>query len=145
MNRKAITLPSGSKCVVRRMSAADLAINTGDIPVVTSDEPREGQKSMNPIPEREGEAKAEMKRNVNYMRIAVLNCCSPITTKDGKRLRIVDKPLDMLRDDEIVVDELPDNDALAIYKEVASLSGMGKEDAAVAATFPEEQKAPGAD
>ena len=135
MTRQKLTLPSGATCVVRKLSAADFALHTGDVPVFNpgAPSPAENQKSSN-----------SMEEKVQQMRIAILCCCSPLTTTEGKRLRIVEKELDQLRDGEITIGEIADEDAVAIYLAVSELSGLLRKEAAPSAAkpFPAEQKIP---
>jgi hypothetical protein len=132
MTRKKITLPSGATCVVRKVSAGDLAIHLGDVPTF------DGTPSAAGAP-----SNADIARGVEYMRIAVLVCCSPLTMPDGKRLRVVDKDLDKLTDGEIAIGELSDADAQCIFDSVAEISGIRKEAAESSAKpFPEEQESP---
>ena len=135
MTRKKITLPSGGTCVVRKVSAADLAVHTGDIPVIDG--------SHHPVSAEP--SKADVARGVQYLRIATLVCCSPLTMPDGRRLRVVDRDLDKLLDGELAIGELDDADAQFIFDQVAELSGFRKEVAESAKPFLEEQKTPASD
>jgi len=133
--RQKLTLPSGATCVVRKLSAADFALHTGDVPVFNN-----GVAT----PERPGEPDIKaIVQGVHYMRIALLCCCSPITLPDGRRLRIADKELDQLKDGEITIGEMDDADAQAVFNSVAELSGVMRKEAVngqAAKPFPAEQE-----
>jgi len=137
MTRQKLTLPSGATCVVRKLSAADFALHTGDVPVFNS-----GAAS----PAREGEPDPKaIVQGVHYIRLALLCSCSPLSMPDGRRLRIVDKELDQLKDGEITIGEMDDSDVNAIFDAVAELSGVMRKEAAngsAAKPFPAEQKIP---
>lgn len=139
--RKKITLPSGATCVIRKLAAKDLATYCGDVPVFAPELTGRTPKA---------EAPADPKlvaQGVAYMTVALLCCCSPLTLEDGRKLKIVEKPLDEAADSEITIGELDDADAKAIFDGVVELSGIvvpesGKEAAKAAVPFPAEQKIP---
>lgn len=118
------------------MSAIDAALNIGEIPVVDHDaKPKEEKKPT----------EDEVKLGVQYMRIAILFCCSPITLADGRQVKVVEKELDQLGENEIAIGEIADEDAQAILRTCQELSGLsGKEAAPGAKSFPSEQENNGA-
>ena len=77
---------------------------------------------------------------VRLMRVALLSACSPITMPDGRRVRIVDKDLDLCTVCEMNLEELSNPDAEAIFNAIIDISGFGKETAPAVQTFPQEQK-----
>lgn len=136
MTREKLTLPSGATCVVRKLCAADFALHTGEVPVFNED-------AATPARAGEPDAKA-IAQGVHYARMALLCACSPLSMPDGRRLRIVDKELDQLRDGEITIGEMDDVDAQAVFNAVAELSGVMRKEAVngAAKPFPAEQKIP---
>jgi hypothetical protein len=123
-----ITLPSGATCFVRALTGQDFVLHGIDIPLLYGAEKRSNGKPT----------KKEIEGGVQWVRIALLAACSPLTLPDSSRLRIVDKDLDLCTDGEISIGELSDRDVGFIFDRVVELSGAGKEDAAKAATFPAE-------
>ena len=73
--RKAITLPGGGKCVVRRLTANDFAITEGEIPIFH--EPAAGRET------KTGPSKRQIESGVRFLRVVLLCCVSPITLPDG--------------------------------------------------------------
>jgi hypothetical protein len=67
-------------------------------------------------------------------------CCSRIL-HNGESYRIVDAPFADAKDDEISIDEMPQEDAQAIVTAVQEFSGMTKEAAQRAKPFPQEPEA----
>lgn len=133
MTRQKLNLPSGATCVVRKLSAADFALHTGDIPIFNNGADK-------PVKDGPPDARA-IAQGVQYVKLALLCACSPITLADGRRLRIVDKELDQLREGEITIGEMDDADAQAVFNAVAELSGVMRKEAAPSAAkpFPAEQ------
>lgn len=80
---------------------------------------------------------------VKMARIAILECCSAITWK-GRRLKVVDKEMDLCQPTEITIGELDDADAQMIVNEVMNLTNLTREAAEKAKPFPQEQKTDGA-
>lgn len=127
--RKQITLPSGGTCVVRGMRAGDFARLGEDIPTIYGKQIK-------------GEATpSQVKAGVRVMTVALLTCCSPVIM-DGKRLRIVDKDLDLVAEGEISIEELSDADGLTIVNAVCEMSGIGKEVSGNPKTFQEQENVP---
>jgi hypothetical protein len=71
-------------------------------------------------------------------KVKLTRCCGAITATDGKSYRIVDKPnIDDVGELEISIEMLDQADANAICAAIDELSGMTKEAAKAASTFPE--------
>lgn len=141
-NRKQITLPSGGRCVVRKISQSDY-IASGQAPVFL----KIGKQGRKPVVEA-NLTDAELVKMIEAMagltRVKLSRCCGAVTTKDGARFKIVDKPnVDDLADDEISIDELDQADAEAICAAIDELSGLKKEAVQAADTFPAEQAGSG--
>lgn len=133
--RKAITLPGGGKCVVRRLTANDFAITEGEIPIFH--EPAASRET------KAGPSKRQIESGVRFLRVVLLCCVSPITLLDGSRVKITDKEMDQAGPNELTTGEMTDDDARAILDVVTELSGLGKEAADAARPFPAEQEAAG--
>ncbi|MEW6304693.1 MAG: hypothetical protein AB1705_14555 [Verrucomicrobiota bacterium] len=128
--RKQITLPSGAVCTVTKFSVRDL-MEFRDLPGAFPAEDEKRKEAIRQAIETKPEVTARI------FTIALTRCCSPLTFPNGARRRIVeDKDLDQLRDDEITVAELENDDAIAIVTEVSKLSNMTKEAGRKAQTFP---------
>jgi len=127
--RKQIELPSGAVCRVRKFSMFDLR-SLGDMPT-----------SLVAVDAKGEQTTAQIDFGTKLARLALANCCSPILTKEGGKVVIVDKPFHEIGDDEISVDEVETNDALAIVNAVCELSGFGQGAAVAASPFPDEPQA----
>lgn len=126
--RKTITLPSGATVKVRKLSALDLAIETGEV------------RSVGPSSKSKPTEK-DIEFGLKVVRIALTKCTGKVAFPTGAK-KIVDKGLDDSNDaTEITIEELDQADADAIVSAVFELSGIGG--AANAAKFPEEQAANG--
>lgn len=83
----------------------------------------------------------EISQGAKLTLIALTKCASRITTKDGRKLRIVDKELDECRPDEITVGEMTQADAQAIVQAINELSGATEEATLAVKPFSEIEKA----
>jgi len=128
--RKAIKLPSGASCVIRKLCGMDF-LNSKEIPQVFGE------------PSKESKSAAAVERGVAISRLALTRACSPLTMPDKRRLKIVEKELDELKPGEIAVEEMSDEDANAIITGVLELTNMTREAATTIAPFPEKQEATG--
>lgn len=136
--RKQLTLPSGAKCVVRKLSVQDFALHAGHIPQAFIEEVRKtGRKAI----ENSAQNEKQLAELVRAGSIILLECCSPLTMPDGRRLTIVDTPLDKAGENEITIGEMDDADAQAIISAVTELTSLTKEAAEKARPFREEQTA----
>jgi len=117
----------------------DYAIGAGDLPVADLEalaKAKSGEQPDQPIdPEK-------LKSGMKMARAILLRCTGPLIYPGGLKRKIVDKPFYDCDDNEIAVEELPDEDAVEILKQVNALSAVSKEVAAQAAGFP-ETTAPG--
>lgn len=141
--RKQITLPSGGRCVVRKISQADY-IASGHAPVFL----QIGKQGRKPVAEPGEMSDAELMKMIEAMsgltRVKLTRCCGTVTTADGTQLKIVDKSnVDDLAENEVSIDELDQADAEAICAAVDELSGFKKEAVQAAATFPAQQAGSG--
>lgn len=130
--RKEITLPSGGTCVIRKLSPLDLS----GLPVMPQAFPQEGE-SKRPVDENRA-----LQYGLSVSRAILSKCVSKISYKDGDRLvlvKIVDKDFGDCGTNEISVEEVEQEDANMIVKEVMELSNMTKEAGQEAAPFREEQ------
>lgn len=137
VTRKSITLPSGGTCVVRALSGLDFASMKNKpkaFPVASDLEAvQAGERELT------GD---EVDSSVAFMEAILTRCCSPITW-DGQRKRIVsNKDLDLVADDEITIEELPQADANEIVATAAELSSLTKEAGESAGNFPEGSEVP---
>lgn len=131
--RKKIDLPSGIGTVtVRKMSGFDAALTVGELPVLFAESA--GRES-------DAQKRKKIESGIALSMVSLTKCCSPITTKTGARLRIVEdtQDIDRLPDDCITVGELDTEDARSIINAVSELTNMGKEDADKAKPFYQEQ------
>jgi len=133
--RKTLNLPSGATIIVRSCSQMDF-IGLGALPMVVAP-PAEVVDPDAPPP---SPTKEDIERGAKLLRI-ILTRCTGIFTHGVRRQKLVDKPLSDLRADEMCLEELSDADAMMIIDEVKALSGMTKEVAADAATFPGKPEA----
>jgi hypothetical protein len=133
-NQKQITLPSGAKCVIRKLRAEDFQ-GIGKVPLLFSEPKRNG------VSPKAEEMKPEDIEWVSRFGEAILTkCVSPLDC-DGEKLRIVDCPFHECSDGEISIEVLDQADAAAIISAVQELSGLGKEAGEQARTFPEGTEA----
>ena len=136
--KKTITLPSGAVCVVRKIAGSDF-IAGGLTPIVA--ELQESARSK--TPSTPAQTQRALENMVALTRMIIFRCCGPLRYAGGPTLRIVDKPFDELDDaKETNIELLQQEDADMIVREVNKLSGLTKEAARAAGSFPEEQKAP---
>lgn len=140
-NRKEIILPSGGKCVVRKMGQSDYLASGRTLFFVQLHEER--KKSSNK-PISDADAVKLIEGMADLTKAKLTRCCGTITTTGGERLKIVDKPnVDDLQPGEISIEELDQADAEAICAAVDKLSGTTKEAAEAAQSFPETQERSG--
>ncbi len=133
--RKTITLPSGASAKVRKLSALDMAMATGDIPVVSPE-----------VVKASGQDIRDIEAGLKLVRAALTRCVGRLTYLNGTQLKIVAKSLDDSDDaTEITIEELDQADADALVAEVFKLSGIGREAAQVAKPFLKESEENGAD
>lgn len=128
--RKEIQLPSGAVAVIRPLSMLDVA-TIGQPPASLA-----RRKPEDPLTEK------ELAWHVAHNRTVLARCVGTIRWQNPPRsARIVDKPFDECREDEITVEDLPDADAVAILDAVA---GLRKEAADAVRTFPAARPEAGA-
>lgn len=127
-NRKTITLPSGAKCVIRKLTVSDF-VSIGGIPSALPDDVKAGAR--NPT---EKEQQEMNERGLAIQRLIFTKCMGPIV-HEGKRYSIVDKPVGQAADGEIEIDAWDQADAEFAALEVMSFSGMRKEVAGNGDTF----------
>lgn len=118
-NRKIITLPSGAKCVIRKLTVSDF-ISIGGIPSVLPDDVKAGTRKPT-----EKEQQEMNERGLAIQRVIFTKCMGPIV-HEGKRYFIVDKPVGQAADGEIEIDAWDQSDAEFVALEVMSFSGMRK-------------------
>lgn len=136
--RKKITLPSGGTCVVRALSGFDYA-NMKRKPRAFPN-----PESISQIESGEREVTdAELESGAAFMEAILLNCVSPITYGETRRRIVVGKDLDQIGEDEILLQEIPQEDVSFIVSEVSGMSKMSKEAGEKARNFPEGQPANG--
>lgn len=133
--RKKITLPSGATCTVRKVSGNDF-VTAGLSPVISALQDSVRKKRPTELDDK------TLQQMVKVTSMMLLRCVGVITNEDGSKVKIVDKPIDDLADDETTIEELDQVDANMIVDEIHRLSGLKKEAATAAAPFPEEQAAP---
>ena len=134
MSRRTLTLPSGSTCVVRKLSRLDF-IGSDRIP-----------QAFAVVDEKRASTADTAALNdfaATLGRISMVKACGAITQVDGRRLRIVSKHFAECGPDEVAVEEIPDGDADAIINAVAELTGMTQEAGREAAPFPAGQASAG--
>lgn len=136
--RKTIVLPSGARCKIRRLQMMDYALGSGDLPVVDLNAI---QKAASEPPQDEKIDPDQLKERLKMARVILLRCTGPLIYPGGLKRRIVPKPFYDCDDGEIAVEELADEDAVEILRQVNALSLVSKEVAAQAAAFPEETAA----
>lgn len=76
---------------------------------------------------------------VSLTEVMLTNCCGPIEFPDGTRLKIVKKQFYECDENEVSIEVLDQKDAAFIIDHVQALSGMTKEAASAAQTFPDGQ------
>ena len=131
---KSIILPSGAKCKVRRLSESDFI--SANQTILFLNFTNQARKKTQPVEVSEEKAFESL---VKITRVMLTNCCGKITYPDGTRVKIVDKDFDDCDENEIAIETLDQKDAAFIVNEVQALSGMTKEAATAAKTFPEGQ------
>jgi hypothetical protein len=132
--QKEIVLPSGGKCIVRKLSERDFIAAGQTLLFLNFAAP---SKRKQPVAEISEEKAFESL--VSLTEVMLTNCCGPIDFPDGTRLKIVKKPFYECDQTEIAIETLDQKDAAFIVDQVQALSGMTKEAAAAAQTFPEGQ------
>lgn len=138
MNRKSLTLPSGATTVVRKLSRMDF-LDQDRFPVaylVSSAQKASGAQEG-------GYTEEQAKFAARIGCVCLLKACGRLRYPDGKVVTIVNKQFDECTDNEVTIEELDDRDAEVIIREVTKLSAITKEDAAEAATFPEQPQGTG--
>lgn len=133
-SQKDIVLPSGGKCIVRKLSERDF-IAAGQTVLFLNFAGSSKRKSAS---SEISEEKA-FESLVSLTEVMLTNCCGPIEFPDGTRLKIVKKPFYECDATEVAIETLDQKDAAFIVDQVQSLSGMTKEAASAAQTFPEGQ------
>jgi hypothetical protein len=134
LKRKTITLPSGAKCVIRPLKPRDL-VSCGTIPDILSQAMRARTK-----PEANPDIEKVMEFECHVVKASLLKACGFILDSENQKYAIVDKaPIDCLPS-EICIEEIEQEDANMIFKEVMELSQWAKEAASAAQTFPEESR-----
>ncbi len=117
--RKTITLSDGSKLTVRKLSAMDyIKAGVKTLPNLVGDgtEPKQGGE----ISQKEEQARLEF---YEITMRAIAACGLRIIGQDGNKTALVYKPLDEVKDGEITMEELPEEDITKIAEAVASFSG----------------------
>jgi hypothetical protein len=132
MARKNITLPSGSTCVVSKLTRYDF-IGSNRIPVAF---PMENGK---PKVAEDNPATSEF--YLSLARVAIVRHCGRIVARDGAVTMIVDKPEVLCGAGEVSWEQVEPEDADAIINAVMELSGMTQEAGREAAPFPAGQAA----
>lgn len=133
--RKTVILPSGASCKIRRLSAHDVALTAGDIPIIAPDAGGEGKKLTDKA----------IELGLRITRAALTRCTGKLTYPDGTQKQIVDKSIDDSDDEkEITIEELDQADADFLAAEIFALSGMRKEAAPEGVKpFPEKPESNG--
>jgi hypothetical protein len=132
--QKAIVLPSGGKCIVRKLSERDFIANGQTVFYLNFI----SQARRKAAPSENSEEKT-LEAYVSLTEVMLTNCCGPIEFPDGTRLKIVKKPFYECDATEIAIETVDQKDATEIVNQVQLLSGMTKEAAEAAKTFPEGQ------
>lgn len=140
-NRKEITLPSGGKCLVRKMGQSDYLASGRTLFFVQLHEQRRTRKETTIS---DDEAVKLLEGMSDLTKVKLTRCCGAITMPGGERFKIVDKPnVDDVQSGEVSIEELDQADAEAICAAVDQLSGTTKEAAEAAQSFPETQERSG--
>jgi len=118
--RKTITLSDGSKLTVRKLSAMDfLKAGVKNMPNMIGDHKEESGVTPKELEAKFEQAQAEF---TALMIRAIAGCGLVLIGADGKKTSIVNKPLHELRDDEIVIEQLGDEDIRLIAETVAAFN-----------------------
>lgn len=127
--RKEIKLPSGGVVMLRPPSMLDL-MQVGEPPASLQRRARTGDI-------REPLSGTELAWHVRSSRAVLLHCTGRIRwTNPDRTARLVEKPFDECRDDEMTVEDLSDADARAILDAVGALR---QETAEAVQTFPAKE------
>lgn len=131
--QKKITLPSGATCVVRKISERDFIAAGQTLLFLNFNSAKRKAAAVEMSEEKAFESL------VKLTEVMLTNCCGRLTFPTGEVLKIVNKQFDECAENEIAIETLDQKDAMAIVAAVQELSGMTKEAAAAAQTFPEGQ------
>ena len=139
LKRKNLTLPSGATCQIRALASMDFLGQNASIPSTIL----EGKfKGKTPEETAANLTPKELQWYATLVRVAILKGCGSIVD-GGRRLIIVDKAHYECGPGEITVEDMEQADADMIFREVSTLSNLGKEAAQAAGNFPQESS-PGA-
>lgn len=138
MSKKQITLPSGGKCTVRKIAQSDYLASGQGIQLIQLARTGRSLTTQKANELSDADAAKMLQIMVDVTKVKLTRCCGVITQPDGTRVKIVDKPdVDDVGEGEVSIELLDQDDANAICAAVDELSGMTKEAARAAATFPE--------
>lgn len=136
--RKSLTLPSGKTTEIRALTPIDCAV-LGKYPTtIADDKGGDDDEEKEPTPE-------QREHIIGIQKLCLYAGCGLIIGKDGRAELLVDKPFYALNKPkpkthtEICIAELDQRDCDLIISEVLALTGLRKEAAVKAATFPEGQ------